>query len=696
MANRTSAQTNVFEAYNFRRTKHPLRLNLFGARQFRNLPETKAMKPIASPTVDLLLSAARESPDLESCARSFGKAISLLAGAEICFVNLHDNTRNILQCVYVELPPEMEHLRPTYTNFVFSSGSDNNRSFVEKSVINITQENRDQHSVPSQMAMDTWKLQQIVIMPLLSRAQHQVCAGSVALMIRKAPITQEKIQEIQEWLSDDVMLLYLHMNYRAISEGAADVRDVETEIDSMLEFVAETANLNKEEEIYPAMLEELIVRFDQDFGAIWIATANNLNCVANHALNPGLSWYKRWQKTCMETPYSAENARDGAVSYVFKVGQHLLLEDIPTTNRNLAMPKKDAKLVGISENLLSALVYPIRRHGKPIGVLGLYSLRKTKGISGAEVERIRYWSDFLGAVIENAKIHSRLEARSAELARSNAELASALESLRQTQEDLLRSKKLSALGAIVAAVAHELNTPIGNAVSIASTVEDDISAFEDAVAAGLRRSTLEQFIQDAKFANGMITRNLKRAARLIQDFKEIAVDKTTALRVIFNPSETIRQMVFELSQDKGSIPIELHLPAESNITCDSYLGPFCQVIQNLTSNAMLHAFHGRSSGHIWIEVDELENERVRIRVTDDGIGIPEDHLERVFDPFFTARLGKGRSGLGLYVCYNIVTSVLGGIIEVSSEVGIGTTFTVTIPMKAPIGEAVQKNGTSKG
>lgn len=633
---------------------------------------------------DALLRSVRESPDLESCAQSFGKAIALMAGADICFINLHDATRDLLKCVYVALPPEMEHLRATYTGFVFSAGSDNHRSFAEKSVLDIRPDNRHLFSVPSQIAMDRWKLRQIVILPLISPAGHAVCAGSISLMIRQHEISAGQIEAIRKWLGDEVMLLFLHMNYRAISEGAASVHDAETEIDSMLEFVAETANLTKEEEICPAVLEEFVARFDQDFGAIWMANGHDLSCIACHALNPNNVWFKRWKKACMEVPYSAENAGDGAISYVFGIGQHLLLEDIQTTSKNLSMPYKDARLIELSENLLSGLVYPIRRRGKPIGVLGLYSLRSSRGLSGAEIDRVGYWSDFLGALMESAKTHSRLEARSAELARSNAELADALESLRQTQEDLLRSKKLSALGAIVAAVAHELNTPIGNAVSIASTVEDDIHLFEEAVKNGLRRSTLEQFVQDMAFANGMIARNLKRAAHLIQDFKEIAVDKTTAERIVFNPSEAIHKMVFELNQEKGSIPIELHLPPIDHLMCDSYQGPFCQVIQNLTSNAMVHAFHGRSSGHIWIEVSEVENERIRIRVTDDGIGIPQSHLERVFDPFFTARLGKGRSGLGLYVSYNIVTSVLGGLIEVNSEEGIGTTFTVTIPMKAPV------------
>lgn len=650
------------------------------------------MKANVRSPVESLVTAMRGSAHLEGCIEAFGKAISLMAGADICFVNLNDATRKTLKCAYVVLPPEMEHLRPTYTNLTSSSGTDNYRSFSDQCVINITEDTRQQSSASNQMAMERWQLKQIVVLPLLTCAEPTLCAGSVTLMMRGKTITAHKIDEIREWLADKAMLLYLHMNYQAISEGAASVRDVEAEIDSMLEFVAETANLTREEEIYPAVLKEFIARFDQDFGAIWVAENNNLACVAAHAADDDIPWFGRWQKTCRDNPYSASNAQDGAASYVYCVGQHLLLENIPITTRNLSMPEKDSRLVAICEGLLSVLIYPIRRRGKPMGVLALYSLRYTKGLSSTEVERIAYWSDFLGAVIESARNYSRLQSRSAELACSNAELASTLESLRRTQEDLLRSKKLSALGAIVAAVAHELNTPIGNAVSIVSTVEEDITTFEEAVKAGLRRSTLENFIQDSRSAHALIARNLRRAACLIQDFKEIAIDRVTAKRLVFNPSETIRGMVYELLKEKGSIPIELHLPEPNAITCDSYPGQFCQIIQNLTSNALLHAFHARSSGHVWIEVEEVENDRVRVRVTDDGIGIPEKHLDRVFDPFFTDRLGRGRSGLGLYISYNIVTAVLGGSIEVSSEVGIGTTFTIIIPKKAPMAESAPSPG----
>ena len=460
-----------------------------------------------SSPVGALLNDVRHSPDLEGCAQAFAKAISIMAGADICFVNLHDEVRNVLRCVSVVLPPEMEHLRTTYTNIVLSSGSDNYQCFTEQRLINITQANRDQFSASSRMAMDCWKLRQIVVLPLLSLAENPVCAGSVALMIRGTEIPFEKIEKISQWLRNEVMLLYLHMNYRAAAERSTSVRDAEAEIDKMLEFVAETVNLTQMEEIFPVVLKEYVERFDQDIGAIWMAKGDQLHCVACHTDHPEAPWFQHLQQAYLDNPYSANNAGDGTISYVFCVGQHLLLENVPAT-LSLTMPKKDAHLVSLTENLLSLLLYPIRRHGKAIGVLGLYSLRSTKGVPLADVERISYWSDFLGAVLENSGMYSRLEARSIELARSNAELAETLDSLRKTQEELLRSKKLSALGSIVVAVAHELNTPIGNAVSIASTVEEDIATFEEAVKTGLRRSALEQYLQDAKFANGMIMHNL--------------------------------------------------------------------------------------------------------------------------------------------------------------------------------------------
>jgi signal transduction histidine kinase len=120
-----------------------------------------------------------------------------------------------------------------------------------------------------------------------------------------------------------------------------------------------------------------------------------------------------------------------------------------------------------------------------------------------------------------------------------------------------------------------------------------------------------------------------------------------------------------------------------DIALESYPGPLGQIITNLVNNAILHAFEGQEKGMITIHARTLPGQKIELTVRDNGQGIPAANLGRVFDPFFTTKLGKGGSGLGLNIVYNLVSSSLGGKVEVSSVVKQGTCFTFVLPQLAP-------------
>ena len=98
---------------------------------------------------------------------------------------------------------------------------------------------------------------------------------------------------------------------------------------------------------------------------------------------------------------------------------------------------------------------------------------------------------------------------------------------------------------------------------------------------------------------------------------------------------------------------------------------------------MVHGYANAPSGEIFIDVDLPAPQLVRIQIRDRGCGIPESSLSRIFDPFFTSRMGQGGSGLGLAIVYKLVTQSLAGNIAVESAVGAGTTFTVELPLHTP-------------
>jgi PAS domain S-box-containing protein len=284
----------------------------------------------------------------------------------------------------------------------------------------------------------------------------------------------------------------------------------------------------------------------------------------------------------------------------------------------------------------------------------------------------------------NATLEQRVIERTEELQQANQELAYTLETLNMAQEELVRSEKLAALGSLVAGVAHELNTPIGNSLMVASTMVDQTRVLAESYANNLlKRSALESYISDSEKAGDIMVHNLHRAADLVVSFKQVAVDQTTSQRRHFSLAEVVSEIMLTLwpTLKKTAFHVDQRIP--DDLVMDSYPGPLGQVLTNLVTNALVHGFDGRKSGVVSISAQTTGSGWMDLVVQDDGIGIPAANLNRIFDPFFTTKLGDGGSGLGLNITHNIVTRLLGGRIRVQSEVGVGATFILTLPMVAP-------------
>lgn len=283
----------------------------------------------------------------------------------------------------------------------------------------------------------------------------------------------------------------------------------------------------------------------------------------------------------------------------------------------------------------------------------------------------------------NINLEHRVVERTDALQKANIELASTLETLSRAQEDLVRSEKLAALGSLVAGIAHELNTPIGNSLMVASTLVDQTREFSASIKTGLKRSTLDSYTVDAAKAGDILVRNLLRAADLVTSFKQVAIDQTSSQRRRFVLDEVIAEILLTLWPAIKKTNYEVVQEISPELMMDSYPGPLGQVVTNLINNALIHGFEGRAAGTVTIKGRELDGGMVELSLSDDGIGIPAENLKRIYDPFFTTKLGAGGSGLGLNITHNIVTGLLGGRISVHSEGGSGTCFTLTMPSEAP-------------
>ena len=287
----------------------------------------------------------------------------------------------------------------------------------------------------------------------------------------------------------------------------------------------------------------------------------------------------------------------------------------------------------------------------------------------------------------NATLEQRVIERTNALSQSNADLSKAMASLQRAQTELVQSEKLAALGSLVAGIAHELNTPVGNGLMAASTLQDygrDIAA---AVGKGaLKRSMLEQFLLDNKTATDILVRNLRRASELITSFKQVAVDQASSQRRRFQLSEVVKEILITLGPTLKKTPFVIDSNIDDSIELDSYPGALGQVLVNLINNALIHGLSGLEHGKIGLYAFPYEPGWIELAISDNGRGIAEEHLPRIFDPFFTTRLGQGGSGLGLNIVHNLVTGVLGGKLEVASQLGWGVRFAIRLPLCAPSGE----------
>ena len=280
----------------------------------------------------------------------------------------------------------------------------------------------------------------------------------------------------------------------------------------------------------------------------------------------------------------------------------------------------------------------------------------------------------------NNELENKVKHRTHSLEQANKELGEALNKLKSMQDEILRSEKMAALGYLVAGISHELNTPIGNSLMVASTIHDHAIELLDMIQHGqLKKSSLSEILIQSAKASDILLRNLQRAAQLIHSFKQVAVDQSSDQFREFDLEETIQEIMLTLEPLYRRTPYLITLDLGAGIKMLSFPGALAQIITNTVTNAITHAFDGRNEGSIRIHT-KLENEEfVKLEISDNGNGISEEHLPRVFDPFFTTKLGHGGSGLGLNIVYNLVNDVLCGNVQITSMLGQGTCISIRIP-----------------
>lgn len=366
--------------------------------------------------------------------------------------------------------------------------------------------------------------------------------------------------------------------------------------------------------------------------------------------------------------------RHGLTEYVQRTGKPLLLDQ---SVRERLIAAGEIRRVGSPS--VAWLGVPLVMDGRVAGVLAVQSYS----------EDILYEprdQDLLAFVAQNiaTALHRRQVAES--LRSAYAQVQAQLEQLRQTQSELIENEKMASLGRLVAGVAHEINTPLGIAVTSASHLDDIFRTIErDAHAA--EHPEWSRAVGKGRRCVDLILNNIGKAAQLVRSFKQVAVDQSDEIRRLVTLHAFLEDVLLSLHPRLKASPHRVEVDCAEDLALETLPGALYQVVSNIILNAQLHAFVDGQRGLILVVCRPLDDGNgIELTIRDDGIGMPSEIRQHVFEPFFTTRRGRGGTGLGLHMVYNLVTQLLGGTIACVSAPGEGTRFTIRVPVQLPPGQ----------
>jgi len=257
------------------------------------------------------------------------------------------------------------------------------------------------------------------------------------------------------------------------------------------------------------------------------------------------------------------------------------------------------------------------------------------------------------------------------------ELKSTIDTLKKAQDQLVYSEKMSALGGLVAGVSHEINTPIGLGLTgITHFLDMTKEISNNYKNENLSQDEFENYINDSLTLANVIYSNLHKSAELVRSFKQISVDQTSEAKRNFNLESYTQEILVSLTNLTKKREITFHLDCE-DIYVDSYPGAYSQIMTNLFVNTINHAFDRGDVGEVFVSSRKIE-EKIIIVFRDNGKGISEENIDKIFNPFFTTNREFGGTGLGLNIVYNIVKTTFNGSITCNSKLGVGTQFNIEL------------------
>ncbi|MBD3824870.1 MAG: HAMP domain-containing histidine kinase, partial [Epsilonproteobacteria bacterium] len=238
------------------------------------------------------------------------------------------------------------------------------------------------------------------------------------------------------------------------------------------------------------------------------------------------------------------------------------------------------------------------------------------------------------------------------------ELEENLERLKEAQTQLIESEKMASLGTLVAGVAHEINTPVGVALTGVTYLEDELKnlkkIYEDE---SISEEDFYAFLEHSNQINQSIQINIRRAAELVKSFKQVAIDQSSEEQREIDLKAYVEDIILSLKGRLKHTKHTIKIDIAPNIKLKTYPGVISQILTNLIMNSLIHGFKGVESGEITIAAS-LQNSRLRVVYKDNGVGMSQEVQKHIYEPFYTTNRENGGSGLGMNIVYNLCEFVI--------------------------------------
>lgn len=347
----------------------------------------------------------------------------------------------------------------------------------------------------------------------------------------------------------------------------------------------------------------------------------------------------------------------------------------------------------LKHNVRSCWSYPIvSPAGELMGTFSMY-FPHSRLPDQDDLDSLQYEARIISVILERARnidklkelnitLEKRVADRTKALMDANVLLKKALEQRNEVQTQLVEMENMAALGTMMSSLTHEINTPVGVAITAIShlrTIQQEYNQRFDE--GNLKRSELHNFFRESAESSEIVERNLIRSTQLIKTFKQLSIDQhsqdTRSINLCGYMDEILLSLKPRLKRAKHLFCIDI----DPDLEIVSNPGAFSQLLINLIMNSAQHAFNEGQIGHIHISAKLADSGKtLNLTYKDNGKGMSHNTIENLYKPFFTLARSRGGSGLGMHICYNLVVKILRGHIDCQSVINKGVTFKINFPI----------------